>query len=190
MDAKYNRLQSNISLNIDMKYSLAERKVVTTGDYWIAPNATVIGSVVMENNASVWFGAVVRADNDTITLGENSQVQDGSVLHADPGFPLTLGKNVSVGHMAMLHGCTVGDGSLIGMKSVILNGAVIGKNCLVGANTLIAEGKTIPEGSLVLGSPGKVVRQLSPEEIARINATSEHYVTKFKLYKASLKAEP
>jgi carbonic anhydrase/acetyltransferase-like protein (isoleucine patch superfamily) len=173
-----------------MKYSLAERNVTTKGDYWIAPNATVIGSVVLENNASVWFNVVVRADNDIITIGENSQVQDGSVLHADPGFPLTLGKNVSVGHMVMLHGCTVGDGSLIGIKSVILNGTVIGKNCLIGANTLIAEGKTIPDGSMVLGSPGKVVRQLSPEEIARINRISDHYVANFKRYRAGLKAEP
>jgi carbonic anhydrase/acetyltransferase-like protein (isoleucine patch superfamily) len=172
-----------------MKYSLAERKIVTKGDYWIAPNATVIGSVVLENNASLWFNVVVRGDNDVITIGENSQVQDGSVLHADPGFPLTLGKNVSVGHMVMLHGCTVGDGSLIGIKSVILNGTVIGKNCLIGANTLIAEGKTIPDGSMVLGSPGKVVRQLSPEEIARINRISDHYVANFKRYKATLKSE-
>src|SRR3954469_13288245 len=170
-----------------MKYSLVERKIVTEGDYWIADNATVVGSVVMKNNASVWFNSVVRADNDTITIGENSQIQDAAVLHADPGFPLTPGKNVSVGHMAMLHGCTVGDGSLIGIKSVILNGAIIGKNCLVGANTLIAEGKTIPDGSMVLGSPGKVVRQLSPEEITRINRISEHYVANFKRYKAGLK---
>ena len=172
-----------------MKYSLVERKVVTEGDYWIADNATVVGSVVLKNNASVWFNSVVRADNDTITIGENSQIQDGSVLHADPGFPLTLGTNVSVGHMAMLHGCTVGDGSLIGIKSVILNGAVIGKNCLVGANTLIAEGKTIPDGSLVLGSPRRVVRALSAEEIERINSTADHYVTKFKRYRTGLKAE-
>ncbi|MDB5808118.1 MAG: hexapeptide repeat-containing transferase [Betaproteobacteria bacterium] len=173
-----------------MKYSLAERKVETKGDFWIAPNATVIGSVVLENNASLWWNVVVRADNDVITIGENSQVQDGSVLHADPGFPLTLGKNVSIGHMVMLHGCTVGDGSLIGIKSVILNGTVIGKNCLIGANTLIAEGKTIPDGSMVLGSPGKVVRQLSPEEIARINRIADHYVTNFKRYKAELKVQP
>jgi carbonic anhydrase/acetyltransferase-like protein (isoleucine patch superfamily) len=173
-----------------MKYSLAERKLIAKGDYWIAPNATVIGSVVLEKNASLWWNVVVRADNDVITIGENSQVQDGSVLHADPGFPLTLGKNVSVGHMVMLHGCTVGDGSLIGIKSVILNGTVIGKNCLIGANTLIAEGKTIPDGSMVLGSPGKVVRQLSPEEIARINRISDHYVANFKRYRDQLKSEP
>ena len=173
-----------------MKYSLGERKVVTKGDYWIAPNATVIGSVVLENNASVWFNVVVRADNETITIGENSQVQDGCVLHADPGFPLTMGKNVSVGHLAMLHGCTIGDGSLIGINSVILNGAVIGKNCLVGANTLIAEGKSIPDGSMVLGSPGKVVRQLTTAEIAHINEVADHYSARFKLYRSELKPQP
>lgn len=172
-----------------MKYSLADRKVVTKGDYWIAPNATVIGTVVLENNVSIWFNVVIRGDNEVITLGENSQIQDGSVLHADPGMPLTLGKNVSVGHMAMLHGCTVGDGSLIGIKSVILNGAVIGKNCLIGANTLIAEGKTIPEGSLVLGSPGKIVRQLSAEEITNVNHIADHYVARYKMFRAGLKAE-
>src|SRR3954471_5982138 len=172
-----------------MKYSLAERKLIAKGDYWIAPNATVIGSVVLENNASLWWNVVVRADNDVITIGENSQVQDGSVLHADPGFPLTLGKNVSVGHMVMLHGCTVGDGSLIGIKSVILNGAVIGKNCLIGANSLIAEGKTIPDGSLVMGSPGKIVRQLSANEIAKINRIAGRYVENFKRFQTGLKTE-
>ncbi len=169
-----------------MKYSLAERKVVTKGDYWIAPNASVIGTVVLENNASVWFNVVIRGDNEVITIGENSQVQDGAVLHADPGFPCTLGKNVSVGHLAMVHGCTIGDGSLIGIQSVILNGAVIGKNCLIGANALIAEGKVIPEGSLVMGSPGKVVRQLTAEEIARINRTADNYVKRSKRYQANL----
>ena len=173
-----------------MKYSLAERRIVTKGDYWIAPNATVIGTVVLENNASIWFNVVVRGDDDIITIGENSQVQDGSVLHADPGLPLTLGRNVSVGHMAMLHGCTIGDSSLIGIKSVIMNGAVIGRNCLIGANTLIVEGKTIPDGSLVVGSPGKVLRPLSPEEIASINGFADHYVRNFKRFRAGLKAEP
>lgn len=172
-----------------MKYSLADRKVVTKGDYWIAPSASVIGSVVFENNASVWFNAVIRGDNEQITLGENSQVQDGAVLHADPGFPCTLGKNVSIGHLAMVHGCTVGDGTLVGIKSVILNGAVIGKNCLIGANSLIAEGKVIPEGSLVIGSPGKVVRKLTDEEIARINGTAGNYVKRFKRYQAELTVE-
>jgi carbonic anhydrase/acetyltransferase-like protein (isoleucine patch superfamily) len=172
-----------------MKYSFEDRKVVCQGDYWIAPDAIVIGSVVMGPNASVWFGCIVRADNDVITIGENSQLQDGCVLHTDPGFPLTLGKGVSVGHMAMLHGCSVGDGSLIGIKAVLLNGSKIGKNCLIGANALIAEGKEIPDGSLVIGSPGKIVRQLSPEEVKRVNSTSDHYVAKFKRYRSGFKPD-
>jgi len=172
-----------------MKYAFEDRRVVCKGDCWIAPNATVIGSVVLEPNASVWFGCVVRADYDTITIGENSQLQDGCVLHVDPGHPITLGKNVSVGHMAMLHGCTVGDGSLIGIKSVILNRARIGRNCLIGANSLIAEGKEIPDGSLVVGSPGRVVRKLSKEEIRFINAAAEEYVHLFRRYRQALRSD-
>jgi carbonic anhydrase/acetyltransferase-like protein (isoleucine patch superfamily) len=172
-----------------MKYAFEDRKVVCQGDYWIAPDAIVIGSVVMGPNASVWFGCIVRADNDIITIGENSQLQDGCVLHTDAGFPLVIGKGVSVGHMAMLHGCTIGDGSLIGIKAVLLNGSKIGKNCLIGANSLIAEGKEIPDGSLVIGSPGKVVRQLSEDEIKRINSASDHYVAKFKRYRQSFKPD-
>ena len=172
-----------------MKYTLGDRKVTCKGDYWIADNAIVIGSVVLENNASVWFNCVLRGDNDVITIGENSQLQDGCVAHVDPGHPLTLGKNVSVGHMAMLHGCTVGDGTLIGIKSVILNDAVIGRNCVIGANTLIAEGKTIPDGSLVVGSPGKVVRQLTEDEIKRFNAIADHYVARWKRFKTELKRD-
>lgn len=173
-----------------MKYSLGERKVVCKGDYWIAPTATVVGSVVLENNASIWWNCVLRSDNENITIGENSQVQDGSVLHADPGFPLTLEKNVSVGHMAMLHGCTIGEGSLVGIGAVILNGARIGKNCLIGARAFIGEGKEIPDGSLVLGMPGKVVRQLSVEEIAHINLIADHYVQNFKRFRSELKPDP
>ncbi len=172
-----------------MKYSYGDRKVVTKGDYWIAPNACVIGSATLENDVSVWFNAVIRADRETITLGENSQIQDGAVLHADPGYPLTLHRNVSVGHMAMLHGCTVGEGSLIGIQSVILNGAVVGKNCLIGAHTLIPEGKTIPDGCLVLGSPGKVIRQLKPEEIIYINGIATRYVKRYKRFRDELRPQ-
>jgi carbonic anhydrase/acetyltransferase-like protein (isoleucine patch superfamily) len=172
-----------------MKYSLGERKVVCKGDYWIAPTATVIGSVILENNASIWWNCVLRGDSDTITIGENAQVQDGSVLHADPGFPLTLGNNVSVGHMAMLHGCTIGEGSLVGIKAVILNGAKIGRNCLIGAGAFIGEGKEIPDGSMVLGMPGKVVRQLTPEQIKGINRISDHYVQNFKRYLVELQPD-
>jgi len=172
-----------------MKYSFEDRRIVCKGDYWIAPDAIVIGSVVLEPNASIWFGCIVRGDDDTITIGENSQLQDGCVLHVDPGFPITLGKNVSVGHMVMLHGCTIGDGSLIGIKSVILNGAKIGRNCLIGANALVTEDKEIPDGSLVMGSPGKVVRQLSVEEIANINAFADHYVQQFKRYQKDFRPD-
>jgi carbonic anhydrase/acetyltransferase-like protein (isoleucine patch superfamily) len=167
-----------------MKYALGDRKVICKGDYWIADNAMVIGSVVLENNANIWFNCVVRGDNDVITIGENSQLQD-----VDPGHPITLGKNVSIGHMAMLHGCTIGDGSLIGIKSVILNDAIIGRNCLIGANSLIAEGKKIPDGSLVLGSPGKVIRHLTEDEIREINENSADYAARAKVYRTELKPD-
>jgi carbonic anhydrase/acetyltransferase-like protein (isoleucine patch superfamily) len=173
-----------------MKYSLGERRIVCKGDYWIADNAIVIGSVILENNASIWFNCVVRGDQDTITIGENSQLQDGCVIHIDPGHPLTLGKDVSVGHMAMLHGCTIGDGTLIGIKTVILNDAIIGRNCLIGANSLIPERKKIPDGSLVVGSPGRVVRKLTDAEIRDVSSTAAHYVQAWQRYKAALKPDP
>jgi carbonic anhydrase/acetyltransferase-like protein (isoleucine patch superfamily) len=172
-----------------MKYTLGDRKVTCKGDYWIADNATVIGTVVLENNANIWFNCVVRGDLDVITIGENSQLQDGCVLHVDPGHPITLGKNVSVGHMAMLHGCTIGDGTLIGIKSVILNDAIIGRNCLIGANSLILEGKKIPDGSLVIGSPGKVVRQLTADEIRFVNQSAGEYAAMAKRYRVELKPD-
>ncbi len=171
-----------------MIYSLGDRKPEFRGDdYWVADNATLIGSVVLENNVSVWFNAVIRADNDVITLGENSNVQDGSVLHTEGGVPLVIGRNVTIGHQAMLHGCVIGDNSLIGINSVILDGAKIGKNCLIGANSLIPEGKEIPDGSLVMGSPGKVVRVLSEEQTADLKMSALHYVENFKRYKVGLK---
>lgn len=156
------------------------------GDYWIAPNAIVLGDVIMESGASVWFGAVVRGDTDTLRIGQNSNVQDLSVLHADAGVPLTIGRNVTVGHKVMLHGCTIGDNSLIGINAVILNGAIIGKNCLIGANALIPEGKVIPDGSLVMGQPGKVVRELEAGQIAALSASAAHYVQNWKRYVAGL----
>ena len=172
-----------------MKYAFEDLRVVCKGDYYIAPGAIVIGSVVLEPNVSIWFNCVVRGDDATITIGENSQLQDGCVVHVDPGIPVTIGKGVSVGHMAMLHGCEVGDGSLIGINSVILNRARIGRNCLIGANSLIGEGKEIPDGSLVLGSPGRIVRQLSAEEIREINSNADYYVQRFKRYKTGLRAD-
>lgn len=172
-----------------MVYELGKRKLEILGDdYFIADNATVIGSVVMHQNASIWFGAVLRADNDVITIGENSNVQDLSVLHIDPGFPLTIGKNVTIGHKVMLHGCEIGDNTLIGINSVILNGAKIGKNCLIGANSLIAENKVIPDGSMVMGSPGKVVKQLSEQQMKGLEMSALHYVENFKRYKRELVA--
>lgn len=172
-----------------MKYSLGERRVATRGNYWIAPDAAVMGSVVLEENASIWWQCVVRGDSDVITIGENSNIQDASVLHTDPGILLTIGKNVSVGHLVMLHGCTIGDNSLIGIRSVILNGAVIGKNCLIGAGALITEGKQIPDGSVVMGAPGRIVREVTAEEIAHFREIADHYVENFKRYQRDLKAE-
>ncbi len=169
-----------------MIYKLDDQVPEFRGEYFVADNATLIGSVVLENNASVWFDAVLRADNASITVGENSNVQDGSVLHADPGFALTIGSHVTIGHKVMLHGCDIGENSLIGINAVVLNGAKIGKNCLIGANSLIAEGKEIPDGSLVMGSPGKVVRQLSPEQIAELTQSALGYVKNSQRYKAGL----
>jgi len=169
-----------------MIYALGQRRVSARGEYFVAANATVVGSVVLGNQASVWFNCVVRGDNDVITLGDNVNLQDGAVLHTDIGIPLYLHANVSVGHQAMLHGCTVGEGSLIGINAVVLNHAVVGKNCLIGANTLVAEGKKIPDGSLVVGSPARVLRPLTPEEIASVNGIAHHYVEKSRQYREQL----
>lgn len=167
-------------------YRLGDKTPQLAAGAWIAPNATVIGDVCLAENVSIWWNAVLRGDNDPITIGANSNIQDGSVLHTDAGVPLTLGRDITVGHMVMLHGCTVGDGSLIGIKSVILNGAVIGKHCLIGANTLIPEGKVIPDRSLVMGSPGKVVRELTDEQVARIAHSAAHYVQNAQRYRQLL----
>lgn len=168
-----------------MIYQLEDQRVRAEGDYWVADSATVLGSVLLRHNASVWFGAVIRGDRESIVVGENSNVQDLAVLHTDPGFPMHIGSHVTIGHKAMLHGCTIGDHSLIGINAVILNGAKIGSHCLIGANTLIPEGKEIPDGSLVMGSPGKVVRTLTPEQTAHLTRLAENYVANFKRYKTS-----
>lgn len=168
-----------------MIYKLDDNRVEIAGDdYFVAENATVVGLVRLENNASIWFNAVLRGDNALITVGENSNVQDGAVLHTDPGIELTIGRNVTVGHKAMLHGCSIGDNSLVGINSVILNGARVGKNCLIGANSLITEGKEIPDGSLVMGAPAKVVKTLSPEQQQRLQLSAQTYVENFKRFKA------
>jgi len=167
-------------------YQLDNRKPLMKGDHFVAPNAAVIGSVVLEHGASVWFNVTIRGDNDLITLGENVNVQDGSVIHTDGGVPVTLARNVSVGHLVMLHGCTIGENSLIGIGAIVLNRAVIGKNCLVGAGAVVTEGKAIPDGSLVLGV-NKVVRALTPEEIAMNTWIAQHYVERAAIYRKGLK---
>lgn len=172
-----------------MIYSLGDRRLQARGDFFVADSADVIGSVILENNVSIWFNAVVRGDSDLITIGENSNIQDGSVLHADVGVPLTIGRNVTVGHKVMLHGCTIGDGSLIGINAVILNGAKIGKHCIIGAGALIPEGKEIPDFSLVMGSPGKVVREVSEPQKMMLEMSAMHYVENFKRFKRDLKKE-
>ena len=170
-----------------MIYQLDDRKPVMKGDYFVAPNAAVIGTVRMGHNASVWWNVTIRGDNDWIDLGENVNIQDNSVLHTDSGVPLVLEKNVSVGHLVMLHGCTVRENSLIGIGAIVLNKAVIGKNCLVGAGATVTEGKEIPDGSLVLGVPGKVVRSLTPEQVATNTWIAEHYVERAGIYRQGLK---
>ena len=169
-----------------MKYRLGDLRVETHPQSWIAPNATVIGRVRLQAGASVWFNAVLRGDNELIDIGENSNVQDGTVMHTDMGSPLTIGKGVTIGHNAMLHGCSVDDFSLIGINAVILNGAKIGKHCIIGANSLIGEGKEIPDGSLVMGSPGKVVRELTEAQKRMLEASAAHYVHNAQRYARDL----
>ena len=163
-------------------------RTAAAGTYWVAPNATVIGNVEIAENASIWWNVVIRGDLDRISIGRGSNVQDGSVLHADPGFPLTLEENTTVGHMAMVHGATVKAGSLIGIGAIVLNGAVIGEESLVGAGALVPEGKVYPPRSLILGSPGRVVRQLEAEDIQRLQRTAKGYQDRWKRYVAGLEA--
>ncbi len=171
-------------------YSIGERRVALVGEqHYIAPDATLVGDITLENAVSIWFQVVIRAENDRIRIGEGSNVQDGSVLHVDPGYPLTLGRMVSIGHKVMLHGCTIGDGSLVGINSVIMNGAKIGKGVLVGANTLIAEGKDIPDGVLVLGSPGKIVRELTQEQRDYLVTVARGYMERGQYYRKNLKKQ-
>ena len=170
-----------------MIYALGEDRPMFKGDYWVADNAVLLGKVLLEDEASVWFNAVLRGDNELITVGKGSNVQDGAVLHTDPGVPLILGKDVTIGHQAMLHGCIIGDNSLVGINAVILNGAKIGKNCLIGANALIPEGKEIPDGSLIMGSPGKVVRALSDDAIKGLTLSARGYVMNYKRFREGLK---
>src|SRR3990167_437846 len=171
-------------------YTLGDNKpqFPAPGEYWVAPSASVIGNVILHPNASVWFGAGLRGDKEPIVVGPDSNIQDGSVLHTDMGSPLTLGRGVTVGHQAMLHGCEVGDYSLIGIGAVVLNGVKIGRNCIIGANALLTEGKIIPDNSLVVGQPGKVVRERDPDQIAVLQMSAEHYVQNWKRFAADLRA--
>lgn len=168
-------------------YQLGEHAPEIDPSAYVADTATLVGKVTLEANASVWFGATLRGDNEPIMIGENSNVQEGAVMHTDPGYPLDIGKNVTIGHQAMLHGCTVGDGSLIGIQAVVLNGARIGKGCLVGAGALVTEGKEFPDHSLILGSPAKVVRTLTQEDLLRLEGTAAGYVARGQLFKTQLK---
>ena len=171
-----------------MIYALGDRSPELVGDgHFVAANATVIGHVRLLPESSIWFNCVLRGDNEPIEVGAGSNVQDGCVLHTDPGFPLTIGAGVTVGHKVMLHGCTIGDNSLVGIGSTILNGATIGRNCLVGAHSLVTEGKSFPDGSLILGSPAKAVRELTKEEIAGVTESARHYVANAARFQAELR---
>lgn len=167
-------------------YQLDEHIPDVADSAWVADSAEVIGRVTLAEDVSVWFKAVLRGDSDTLTIGAGSNIQDGSVLHADTGFPLVLGRNVTVGHQVMLHGCTVGDDSLIGIGAVVLNGARIGRNCIVGAGALVTEGKEFPDGSLIVGAPAKVARELTEAQIAGLKAGAVHYVHNGRRYREGL----
>ncbi len=168
-------------------YELDDLRPTITATTWVADSAEVIGNVHFGENTSVWFGAIIRADNERMLIGAGSNVQEAAVLHSDPGKPLIVGEGVTVGHKAMLHGCTIGDGSLIGIGAIILNGAKIGKNCLVGAGALVTEGKEFPDGSLIVGSPAVAKREMSPEAIASVNGAAHHYVRNAKRFHTGLK---
>ena len=169
-----------------MIYSLGKLQAQIHKNTFVAPSAALIGSVILHENSSVWFNVVIRADNAPIEIGEGSNIQDGSILHVDEGYPVSVGKNVTVGHKVMLHGCSIGDGSLIGMNAVVLNGATIGKGCLIGANALVTENMDVPDGSMVLGSPGKIIKVLSAEAQAGLLEGAAHYVEKIELYNTEL----
>jgi carbonic anhydrase/acetyltransferase-like protein (isoleucine patch superfamily) len=168
-------------------YSIGDRRPLIAPTAWVAPGAHVLGRIELADGASVWFGATLRGDNEPIVIGVGSNVQENAVLHTDMGFPMTVGAHVTIGHQAMLHGCTVGDGSLIGIQAIVLNGARIGRDCLIGAGALIPEGKVIPDRSVVLGSPGKVVRELTDADIARIRAGADSYVARAAAFRTDLR---
>lgn len=169
-----------------MIYQLDDQRVTAEGEYFVADTARVIGNVLLKDRASVWYGAVIRGDNEPIVVGEGSNVQDLCVLHTDPGCPLTIGRDCTIGHKAMLHGCTIGDNTLIGINAVVLNGATIGRNCIIGAGALVTEGKTIPDGSLVVGAPGKVVRELDEAALDAVLQNALRYVANARRFSKGL----
>ena len=174
-----------------MIYQLGEYRLQSAGDdFWIADNASVMGRVILGHRVNIWFNVVIRADNDDIIIGDDSNIQDGSVLHIDPGKPLKIGKGCTIGHKVMLHGCEIGDYTLVGINAVILNGAKIGRHCLIGANALIPEGREIPDGSLVMGSPGKIVRTLSEVERQELENSAQHYVENAQYFRENLRPDP
>ena len=174
-----------------MIYKLGDKRVVLAGEgHFIAPNAAIVGDVTLKSNVSVWFNAVIRADYDRVVIGEGTNIQDGSVLHVDPDCPLVIGRDVTVGHLAMIHSCTVGDGSLIGISAVILKNAKIGKGCLVGANTLIPEGMVVPDGSMVLGNPGRIRKNLGESEQALLRSAALNYVANAHKFGDELMEDP
>ena len=168
-------------------YALGDLRPDLHPDTWVAPDANLIGQVILEEGASVWFGATIRADHEPIRIGKGSNVQENCVMHIDAGFPLTIGEDCTIGHKVMLHGCSIGDGTLIGMGATVLNGAKIGRNCLIGAGALVTEGKEIPEGSLVMGAPGKVVRTLDEGARKGLIGSAEHYQQNMRRFRAGLK---
>lgn len=170
-----------------MLYQLDEHRVQCRGDYWVADSASVMGRVILGHHASVWFGAVLRGDNDLISIGEGSNVQDGAVLHTDPGRPLTVGPSVTIGHLAMLHGCTIGERSLVGLHAVVLNGAQIGRECVIGAGALVPEGKVFPDRCLLVGAPAKVMRELSDADVEAFQRGAKSYVERARLFRERLK---
>ena len=169
-----------------MFYDLENKKPKNSGENWVAPNAVIIGDVTLDKNSSIWFNATLRGDIENIHIGEGSNVQDGSVLHTDPGYPLKIGKNVTIGHMVMLHGCEVGDNSLVGIGAVVLNNVKVGKNCIIGSKSLLTENKIIPDNSLVMGSPGKIIRNVTSEEVKKIHDNAVRYQQNWKKYSKSI----
>jgi carbonic anhydrase/acetyltransferase-like protein (isoleucine patch superfamily) len=172
-----------------MRYALGDDRVDIDDEVWIAPTAVIIGKVKLAKKASVWWHTVLRGDNEPITIGEGTNIQDGAILHTDPGFPVVIERHVTIGHMAMIHGCTIGEGALIGINAVVLNGAKVGKNCLIGAKALVTEGMEIPDNALAVGAPAKVIRDVTPDNITRMQEGAKAYINRSRLYREQLRED-